>query len=169
MNCFQDHSFSNCELLSSYIYPATHELVRKKRLRDMPSDRPVHTESDHVQHGTRACVSSSIPDIGLNLPIPVSRIRRSHIQEDDRPSESLLRTFNWTENYTPHVSEGCALTHLVHSARQGEVPVLAVHVVRAGTGVVTEPDAVVLDDAGVLLRQLLIFLSYHMKNRGAPQ
>lgn len=47
-----------------------------------------------------------------------------------------------------------ALTHLVHGAGQGEVPVLAVHVVRAGAGVVAEPDAVVLDDASVLLRQL---------------
>lgn len=48
------------------------------------------------------------------------------------------------------------LTHLVHGAGQGEVPVLAVHVVRAGARVVPEPDAVVLHDAGVLLRQLVV-------------
>lgn len=47
------------------------------------------------------------------------------------------------------------LTHLVHGAGQGNVPVLAVHVVRAGARVVTEPDAVVLDDASVLLRELV--------------
>lgn len=51
-----------------------------------------------------------------------------------------------------------ALTHLVHGAGEREVPVLAVHVVRAGTGVVTEPDAVVVDDAGVLLRQLVVIV-----------
>lgn len=50
------------------------------------------------------------------------------------------------------------LTHLVHGACQGEVPVLAVHVVRAGARVVTEPDAVVLDNASVLLRQLLVII-----------
>lgn len=46
------------------------------------------------------------------------------------------------------------LTHLVHGAGKGEVPVLAVHVVRAGARVVPEPDAVVLDDTGVLLLDL---------------
>ena len=48
-----------------------------------------------------------------------------------------------------------SLTHLVHGTGQGKVPVLAVHVVRAGAGVVAKPDAVVLDDAGVLLRDLV--------------
>lgn len=46
------------------------------------------------------------------------------------------------------------LTHLVDSTRQCQIPVFAVHVVRSRARVVSEPDAVVLDDAGVLLRQL---------------
>lgn len=44
---------------------------------------------------------------------------------------------------------------LVHGAREGQVTVLAVHVMRAGTGVVLEPDGVVLDDAAVALHQLV--------------
>lgn len=50
------------------------------------------------------------------------------------------------------------LTHLINGTGQGKVPVLAVHVVRAGARVVTEPDAVILDHAGVLLRQLFCFV-----------
>jgi len=44
---------------------------------------------------------------------------------------------------------------LVHGAREGQVTVLAVHIMRAGAGVVLDPDGVVLDDAGVAFHQLV--------------
>lgn len=67
------------------------------------------------------------------------------------------------ENFKNYLLLKVVLTHLVHGASQGEVPVLAVHVVRAGAGVITEPDAVVLDDASVLLRQLLSQIQKHKR------
>jgi hypothetical protein len=46
------------------------------------------------------------------------------------------------------------IVDLGDSPGECEVTVFAVHVMGSGTGVVTEPDAVVLDDAGVLLYDL---------------
>lgn len=50
--------------------------------------------------------------------------------------------------------QGGGLTELVDGARERQVAVLAVHVVRAGARVVLEPDGVVLHDARVPLHQL---------------
>ena len=47
------------------------------------------------------------------------------------------------------------LTHLGNSASEGGVSVFLVHVDCFGSGQVSEDDAVVLDDAGVLLVDLL--------------
>lgn len=44
--------------------------------------------------------------------------------------------------------------HLLHPAVQGRVAVLLVHVVVPRPALVTEPDAVVLDGGGVLLKDL---------------
>lgn len=54
----------------------------------------------------------------------------------------------------PTLSHVSVLTHLINRAGEGEVPVLAVHVVRARARVVSEPDPVVLDDPRVPLPQL---------------
>lgn len=54
----------------------------------------------------------------------------------------------------PYINICVILTHLVNSAGQGEVPVLAVHIMRAGARVVAKPDAIVLDDTRVLFCQL---------------
>lgn len=55
---------------------------------------------------------------------------------------------------TATVAAGHLVVELGDGAGEGEVTELAVHVVGAGAGVVTEPDAVVLDGAGVLLDDL---------------
>ena len=55
---------------------------------------------------------------------------------------------------TAAVAAGHLVVQLGDGASEGQVAELAVHVVRAGAGVITEPDAVVLDDAGVLLGDL---------------
>ena len=55
---------------------------------------------------------------------------------------------------TAAVTAGHLVVQLGDGTGEGEVTELAVHVVGAGAGVVTEPDAVVLDDAGVLLGDL---------------
>jgi len=47
-----------------------------------------------------------------------------------------------------------SLTHLIDGASQGQIPVLAVHIVGTGARVVLDPDAVVLDDVTVLLGDL---------------
>lgn len=52
------------------------------------------------------------------------------------------------------VTAGHLVVELGDGAGELEVAVLAVHVVGAGAGVVAEPDAVVLDGAGVLLGEL---------------
>jgi len=44
--------------------------------------------------------------------------------------------------------------HLIDGASQGQIPVLAVHIVGTGARVVLDPDAVVLDDVTVLLGDL---------------
>lgn len=44
---------------------------------------------------------------------------------------------------------------LVDGARESQITILAVHVMRAGAGVVFEPDGVILDDAGVAFNQLV--------------
>ena len=55
---------------------------------------------------------------------------------------------------TATVTAGHLVVQLGDGTGEGEVTELAVHVVGAGAGVVTEPDAVVLDDARVLLGDL---------------
>mmetsp|Transcript_18273 Transcript_18273/g.52263 ORF Transcript_18273/g.52263 Transcript_18273/m.52263 type:complete len:207 (-) Transcript_18273:40-660(-) len=52
------------------------------------------------------------------------------------------------------VTAGHLVVELGDGPGEGEVAELTVHVVGAGAGVVTEPDAVVLDGAGVLLGDL---------------
>jgi hypothetical protein len=56
----------------------------------------------------------------------------------------------------PHaVARGHLVVHLLHSAIQGCVAVLLVHVVVAGSALVAQPDAVVLDCRRVTLKDLI--------------
>ena len=49
------------------------------------------------------------------------------------------------------MTPGHLIVQLRHGAGEFQITVFAVHVVRAGSGVVAEPDSIVLDNARILL------------------